>query len=113
MRSARKLVIMILHSVLAVAFCALPVAAPACSVPASAFKLLHEGMTYNEVAAVMGCDGAHKSYRSDAAPDTAHPSGTVTIDEYSWGGAEAGAGFVMADFYDGKLHDWKGMPPRH
>ena|SRR5690349_15714668 len=99
---------MVLHAVLAVAFCALPVATLACSVPASAFDRLHEGMTYNEVAAVMGCDGAHRSYTSD----TAHPSGTVTIDEYSWGGAEAGAGFVMADFYDGKLHDWKGMPPR-
>ena len=60
-------------------------------------------MTYNEVVAVMGCDGNHK----------AHPSSTVTINEYSWGGTEAGAGFVMADFYDGKLHGWSGLPSRH
>jgi hypothetical protein len=39
------------------------------------------------------------------------PSSTVTIDEYSWGGVEAGAGFVMADFYDGKLHDWRACLP--
>jgi hypothetical protein len=63
-----KLVTMILHAALAVAFCALLVATLACSVPASAFNRLHEGMTYNEVAAVMGCDGAPKAHMSDAAP---------------------------------------------
>ena len=95
------------------AFWALPVGATlACNVPDTAFNRLHEGMTYNEVAAVMGCDGAHKAHVPDAAPDTAHPS-AVTIDEYSWGGVEAGAGFVMANFYGGKLHDWSGLPSRH
>ena len=94
---------MILHAFLAMAFCALPVATLACNVPDTAFNRLHEGMTYNEVVAVMGCDGNHK----------AHPSSRVTIDEYSWGGVEAGAGFVMADFYDGKLHGWNGLPSRH
>ncbi len=105
---------MIVRAVLAAVFCALPVAAAlACNVPASAFNRLHEGMTYNEVAAAMGCDGDHKAHMPDAAPDMAHPYSTVTIDEYDWGSVQAGAGFVMADFYDGKLHDWNGTPRRH
>ena len=61
----------------------------------------------------MGCDGDHKAHMPDAAPDMAHPYSTVTIDEYDWGSVQAGAGFVMADFYDGKLHDWNGTPRRH
>ncbi len=77
---------MIVRAVLAAVFCALPVAAAlACNVPASAFNRLHEGMTYNEVAAAMGCDGDHKAHMPDAAPDMAHPYSTVTIDEYDWG----------------------------
>jgi hypothetical protein len=72
--------------------------ASACDVMASALNMLHEGMSYAEVVSVIGCgDGDHLVHIPGAR------------DSYSWGGAKS---FVTITFFDGKLHDWSGMPAR-
>jgi hypothetical protein len=76
------------------------IASADCRVTTMAINKLHEGMTYQEVVQLFGCEGDHTAHSPGSKTDT-------LSDHYNFRSG-AGLGGVLVIFHDGKLSDWAG-----